>query len=78
MTWIIGKLCEFGDYLMNVLPTSPFQPFIQEFSDLPYLGYVNYFIPISAMLKIGAAWLVSIGLFYLYSVIMRWTKLIGD
>ena len=45
-------------------------------SQLPYLGYLNYFIPVGTFLKIGAAWLAAIALFYLYSVLARWIKLI--
>lgn len=77
ITWIINKLIQFANYVMSVLPTSPFQPFIQQMADIPYLGYVNWFIPVGDCLKIGVAWLVSIGLFYLYSIVMRWVKMIG-
>ena len=49
---------------------------IDELEQLPYLGYLNWVIPVSQMLTIGTAWLVAIGLYYLYSVIARWIKLI--
>lgn len=78
MEWIINKVVELLNYVMKLLPVSPFHPFIEQLSDLPYLGFLNWFIPISDILKVGTAWLVSVGLFYLYSVIMRWVKLIGD
>lgn len=45
-------------------------------SQLPYLGYLNYFVPVGTCLKIGTAWLAAIALFYLYSVLARWIKLI--
>lgn len=45
-------------------------------SQLPYLGYLNYFVPVRTFLKIGTAWLAAIALFYLYSVLARWIKLI--
>ena len=51
--------------------------FFSEMS-LPYLGYLNWFLPVASFIKIGLAWLTCIGLFYLYSVAMRWVKLIGD
>ena len=44
--------------------------------DLPYLGYLNYFLPISQIIAIGEAWLVAIGLFYAYQIILRWIKAI--
>lgn len=64
--------------IINVLPQSPFAPFVAEFSNLPFLGYLNWFFPVRACLTVMAAWLAAITLFYIYSVIMRWVKLIGD
>ena len=66
----------FLDMLMSVFPTSPFASAIDELEQLPYLGYLNWVIPVSQMLTIGTAWLVAIGLYYFYSVIARWIKLI--
>ena len=66
----------FLDWVLKLLPTSPFAPFLDGVETLPYLGYLNYFIPVGTFLKIGAAWLVSIGLFYLYSIILRWIRAI--
>ena len=66
------------DKLIQLLPTSPFQPYIEQFASLPYLGYLNWFFPVSECLVVAGAWLTAISLFYLYSVIMRWVKMIGD
>lgn len=64
--------------IMEVLPTSPFQDFIDNFSNLPYLGYLNWFFPVRGVLSVMAAWLGAIALFLIYSIIMRWVKMIGD
>lgn len=64
--------------IMEVLPTSPFQDFIDDFSNLPYLGYLNWFFPVRGVLAVMAAWLGAIALFLIYSIIMRWVKMIGD
>lgn len=64
--------------IIRVLPTSPFAPFVEEFSSLPFLGYLNWFFPVRACLTVMSAWLAAITLFYIYSVVMRWVKLIGD
>jgi len=64
--------------LMQVLPGSPFTPFIAQFAQLPYLGYLNWFFPVSECLVVMSAWLVAVALFYLYSIAMRWVKLIGS
>ena len=68
----------FLEQLKAVLPLSPFQQFIAEFQGLPALGWLNWFFPVSDCLRIMAAWLVAVGLFYMYSIVMRWLKVIGD
>ena len=62
--------------IVSLLPLSPFADAIDSLAQVPYLGYINYFIPVGTCLKIGTAWLSAIALFYLYSVLARWIKLI--
>lgn len=64
------------DKVISVLPTSPFSAYLDKFTSMPYLKYINYFIPISDFIAIGEAWLVAVGLFYLYSIILRWIRAI--
>lgn len=64
--------------ILELLPLSPFKQYISQVADIPYLGILNWFLPVSEILGVMATWLVSVGLFYLYSVVMRWVKLIGD
>ena len=66
------------DAIVRVLPHSPFADMIQQFSEIPFLGYLNWFIPVRAMLTVMLIWLTAVAAFYLYSVIARWVKLIGD
>ncbi len=70
-------LDKFLDFVLSVLPLSPFTEVIDNLESLPYLGYLNYFVPVGAILKIGSVWLASITLFYLYQIILRWIKAIG-
>ncbi len=76
LNWIVEKLLSFLSYVLDLLPSSPFSAFLEDVSGLPFLGYLNWFLPIGKMLEVGAAWLAAIALFYLYSIIMRWIKLI--
>ena len=69
-------LDKFLSLILSLLPLSPCVGFIDALEKIPYLGYINYFIPVGTMLKIGAAWLSAIAVFYLYSVVARWIKLI--
>lgn len=68
----------FFDRIIAILPLSPFQRFVDWFDNLPYLKWFNWFFPVTECLSVLAVWLVAVALFYLYSVIMRWVKLIGD
>lgn len=74
MKEIVGQLLK---WVLALLPTSPFTSFINACENLPYLGWLNWFIPVGQMIAIGEAWLVAIGLFYLYSIILRWIKAIS-
>ncbi len=74
MKELIGQFLE---WVLNLLPTSPFQSFIEACENLPYLGWLNWFIPVGQMVAIGEAWLVAVGLFYLYSIILRWIRAIS-
>ena len=69
---------KFSEALLQVLPLSPFQQYIDQFRSLPYLGWLNWFFPVGSCLTVMTAWLVAVGLFYLYSILMRWLKIIGD
>lgn len=65
------------DSILQLLPTSPFRPFLSELGQLPYLSWVNWFFPVGDCLRVMTVWLVAITVFYLYSVVMRWVKLLG-
>ena len=64
--------------VIKVLPISPFAPLIEQFSELPYLGFVNWFLPVGQIMTVMTGWLLAIAAFYLYQVIARWVKLIGS
>ena len=75
-TFMKEILDKFLSFLLQILPTSPFAPLIDNLEQLPYLGYINYFVPVGTCVEIGEAWLAAIALFYLWSVVARWMKLI--
>lgn len=67
---------KFLDTVLKVLPTSPFSAFLDKMGQIPYLSTLNYFVPISEMIAIGEAWLVAVGVFYLWSIVLRWIRAI--
>ena len=66
------------DDVISALPLSPFASVLDQFEMLPWLGYLNWFFPVRACLTVMSGWLVAVASFYLFSVIARWVKLIGD
>ncbi len=77
LSWMKELLDKFLDLILKVFPLSPFAPFIAALEHLPFLGYLNWFVPVGTLLKIGTAWLAAIALYYLYMVVARWIKLIS-
>lgn len=79
-TTIFNALKNFLISTLNVFlalfPDCPFEQTIEELTSVEWLGYLNYFIPISEMIAIASAWLVSVAAFWLYHIIYRWLKAI--
>lgn len=68
----------FAELLKEVLPTSPFREFLDQFAEIEYLGYLNWFVPVGDIIIVMELWLSAVSAYYLYSVVMRWVKVIGD
>ena len=66
----------FISVLTSILPLSPFQPYISYFSSLPYIGWINWFVPVQGYLIVWGAWIGAVGLYYIYSAILRWIRVI--
>ena len=63
--------------LLEILPKSPFRSFINELDgSVPYVGYINWIVPVKSILIVGGAWLGVIAVYYIYSAILRWVKAI--
>lgn len=63
--------------ILSVLPVSPFTQIIQTVRSWEWLGWINWFVPFGQAATLGVAWLAAIALYYGYSVIARWVKLIA-
>ena len=75
---MVGFISKVQEFLQTILPLSPFRPYIDKINLTGYMGYINYFIPVGIMVDILGAWITCMGLFYLYSIIMRWAKIVGE
>lgn len=73
----LNVLLKLVGQLLNILPKSPFKDFIAQFKgSIPYVGYINWLIPVKSILVVGGAWLTAIAIYYIYSAILRWVKAI--
>ena len=50
--------------VLTLLPMSPFSGFEYLVENLPFLSFVNWFVPISEMLVITETWLVVVAVYY--------------
>ena len=67
-----------ADSVLQLLPLSPFRDYLSYFAGWQYLGWINWFFPFAPCLKILAAWTGAIAVYYGWSVVLRWIKIIGD
>lgn len=63
--------------LFILLPNSPFMKYLQAFADLPYLGYLNWFIPFGRCAAAMAVWWTAVIVYYGVSWILRQLGIIG-
>ena len=79
-TGTFGTLTDFGfkmfllSIVFTLLPTSPFRQFITLFGDIPYLNYLNWFVPISDFAVIFEVWLSIVVVYYGYLFVLRFAN----
>lgn len=50
--------------ILTLLPSSPFVGFNYLINQIPYLGYLNWFLPIPEIIVIMETWLAVVAIFY--------------
>lgn len=73
--FIIKSLGLILNLIVSILPPSPFK-IIDNTPIVEFLPTLNFFIPVSQIIAIGQVWLLAIGSYYLYQIILRWIKAI--
>lgn len=76
INFLIKGLATIFNLVISLLPPSPFKLLSLNDTVQHWLGYLNWIFPIDSFIAIGEAWLISIGIFYIYSYVMRWIKAI--
>ena len=63
--------------ILAFLPNSPFTTVANSISNIPYLQYLNWFFPVTECITVLEVWLSAVLIYYVYSAIMRWVKVIS-
>lgn len=50
--------------VLSLLPMSPFVGFEYLMENIPFLSFVNWFLPISEMIVITESWLIVVAVYY--------------
>lgn len=73
---LIGILNMFFSLVETLLPSSPFASISSYISDIPWLGVLNYFVPIASILEILLLWAGAMIVYFIVAVILRWIKVV--
>lgn len=71
---LANLVMKFFNGLLALLPQSPFSAFLEAMEKWEFLKTLNWIVPISTFISIGTAWLTAIGVYYAWSVVLRWIK----
>lgn len=77
MTLVSKAFATFINMALSFLPNSPFRGFIDNITNIPYINFFNYFVPVSDFVAILTSWTAAIALFYVVSAILRTIKAIN-
>jgi hypothetical protein len=73
-----GIINKFLNVVYDALPKSFVQEWISKFEKPKFLDVLNWFVPIDGFIIILTIWLSVIATFYIYQIILRWIKVIGE
>lgn len=63
--------------VIALLPSTPFLPYLVEIRKLPYLSYVNWFIPFKKMAAVMAVWWTAVVVYYGLRWILGQLNIVG-
>lgn len=61
--------------LFFFLPDSPFRSFVDSF-DTSMFAPLSHVLPVAQMAAVFQAWIVAVGIYYMYTIILRWFKVV--
>lgn len=61
--------------ILDFLPDNPFTTAFDELqSGLSWWGYVNYFVPVKAILAIASGWALCMASYYAWNIVSKWIE----
>lgn len=60
MNFMTAIVRVFKAIIINSLPLSPFREYISYFNAWPYIGWLNWFLPVRGYLVVWGVWLGSV------------------
>lgn len=76
LDWLMELLNKFASTILSVLPKSPVKEILAGVGKPKWLEYLNWFIPVSAIIQMLVIFLTAITIYYVYQIILRWVKVI--
>lgn len=62
--------------ILTLLPASPLTGFSYLVTNLPYLSFVNWFLPITEMIVILETWLLVVSVYYTLLFLINYTGIV--
>lgn len=76
LDWFLELIQKFGQLILSVLPKSPVKEILSDIGKPDWLSYLNWFIPVRAIVQVLVIFLSAISIYYIYQLILRWVKAI--
>lgn len=78
MQWITQAIIDLVDWVLNILPDSPFLILdtMNRTEFYQYIKWVNWFLPVGLFIQILSSWCAAILVYYVFQIILRWAKAI--
>lgn len=73
---VLGIFNKLWSAIIGFLPGSPFKSIISSLGSIPYMAEFNWFFPVHECVIVIEVWLTAVALYYMYSAIMRFIKLL--
>jgi len=78
MQFITQPFLDLIEWVLSILPNSPFLILdtIDTTEFYQYIKWMNWFIPMSAIVQVITLWCSAILIYYVYQIVLRWVKAI--